>query len=64
MDGSSTKDDFFIEQPLELNKKNGFVARFCMNSGYAILNCGYDSGNSGSSLGVRWVRKKIFKKIK
>ncbi len=37
MDGSSSKDDFFIQQPFNLNKKNGYVARFCAGSGCADL---------------------------
>ena len=57
MDGSSTKDDFFIQQPFELNRKNGYVARFDVDSGGADLYCGCGSGDSGSSLGVRFVRK-------
>ena len=57
MDGSSTKDDFFIQQPFELNRKNGYVARFGMYSGGADLGCWVDSGGSDSALGVRFVRK-------
>ncbi len=57
MDGSSSNDDFFIQQPFELNRKNGYVAWFYMNSGYAGLNCGRDSDDSYSTLGVRFVRK-------
>ena len=64
MDGNSTKDDFFIKQPFELNRKNGYVARFYLNSGCANLSCGNDSDYSYSTLGVRFCRKKIFKKTK
>ena len=58
MDGSSTKDDFFIQQPFDLSRKNGYVARFCTNSDYAGLGCCMYSGYSGSTLGVRFVRQK------
>ena len=57
MDGSSEKDDFFIQQPFNLNRKNGRVAGFVVDSGGAGLDCGDDSGDSGSSLGVRFARK-------
>lgn len=63
MDGSSSKDDFFIKQPFDLNRKNGYVARFYVDSDYANLGCGWYSGDSGSSLGVRFA-KKIKKKSK
>lgn len=63
MDGSSSSDDFFIQQPFNLNRKNGYVARFYANSGYADLVCRNDSGNSYSTLGVRFA-KKILKKSK
>ena len=61
MDGSSTKDDFFIKQPFNLNRKNGYVARFYAYSDY-VLDCYLDSSVSGSFLGVRWVRKLKGKK--
>ncbi len=57
MDGSSTRYDFFIKQPFDINRKNGYVARFnavsdCVN----LSTYGYsDSSNSG--LGVRFCRK-------
>ncbi len=57
MDGSSSKDDFFIKQPFDLNRKNGYVARFNAYSDCANLGCGRDSSYSGSDLGVRFVRK-------
>ena len=57
MDGSSSKDDFFIKQPFDLNRKNGYVARFIAYSDYAFLYCYRYSSNSVSYLGVRFVRK-------
>ena len=57
MDGSSTKDDFFIKQPFNLNKKKGYVARFGAYSDYCVLYCSWDSGGSYSYLGVRFVKK-------
>ena len=64
MDGSSSEDDFFIQQPFNLNRKNGYVAWFYMNSDSADLVCRYYSDGSYSTLGVRFCRKKIFKKTK
>ena len=58
MDGSSSSDDFFIQQPFNLSRKNGYVARFYAGSNFAGLNCGGCSVDSDSSLGVRFVRKK------
>ena len=57
MDGSSSKDDFFIQQPFDLNRKNGYVARFYAGSDYASLYCNYYSDDSCSTLGVRFARK-------
>ncbi len=57
IDGSSTKDDFFIQQPFDLNKKNGYVAWFYLGSDCAILDCYWYSDYSYSSLGVRFARK-------
>lgn len=57
MDGSSTKDDFFIKQPFDLNRKNGYVARFNAVSDYCILYCYRGSGGSNSYLGVRFAKK-------
>ena len=57
MDGSSSEDDFFIDQPYKLNKKKGLVAYFYAYSG------GLDLGAYGGSVyadlgrGVRFVRK-------
>lgn len=56
MDGSSTNDDFFIKQYFQLNKKNGYVARFYADSGRVYLGTGCDSDYSDSALGVRFVR--------
>ncbi len=61
MDGSSSDDDFFIQQPFDLNRKNGYVARCYVYSGYAYLYCYSDCDYSDSSLGVRFA-KKIQKK--
>jgi len=63
MDGSSSKDDFFIQQPFDLSRKNGYVAGFIVDSGCADLDCYWDSDYSYSTLGVRFVRK-ISKKSK
>ena len=57
MDGSSSKDDFFIKQPFDLSRKNGFVAWFCADSGYANSYCDLGSSGSDSGLGVRLVRR-------
>ena len=57
MDGSSSEDDFFIQQPFNLNRENGYVAWFCMGSDCANLGSDWGSGGSGSSLGVRFSRK-------
>ena len=57
MDGSSSKDDFFIKQPFNLNKKNGYVARFVADSDYCVLGCYGGSRYSYSDLGVRFCKK-------
>ena len=57
MDGSSSDDDFFIQQPFDLSRKNGYVAWFVVDSDCAILYCGRDSDNSDSALGVRFAKK-------
>ncbi len=57
MDGSSSKDDFFIKQPFNLSKKNGYVARFYVYSVYCGLGCDRYSRNSVSDLGVRFCKK-------
>jgi len=64
MDSSSTNDDFFFKQPFPQNGEQGRVARFYAGSVYADLGCGNGSDYSDSGLGVRFVRKKIFKKGK
>ena len=61
MDGSSSNDDFFIQQPFNLNKNNNYIARFNANSVGAYLYCGGDPSYSNFALGVRW--KKILKKV-
>ena len=47
----------FVPNPDEVSKANGYVAWFCMSSGYAVLDCRYDSDGSGSTLGVFLVKK-------
>ncbi len=49
----------FVENPDNISKENGYVARFCADSDCADLGCGGGSDYSGSTLGVRFVRKKI-----
>ena len=63
MDGSSTDDDFFIQQAFNLNRRNGYVARFYSYSGRSDLGFGGGADDSGWTLGVRFVRKKG-KKVK
>jgi len=62
MDGSSSEDDFFIQQPFNLNRKNNYVAGFYAGSDYAYLVCDGGSSYAYSVLGVRFVRKKISEK--
>ena len=57
MDGSSSEDDFFIQQPFNLNRKKGYVAWFVVDSSCAVLYSFRYSGDSGSTLGVRFSRK-------
>ncbi len=57
MDGSSSDDDFFIQQPFNLNRKNNYVARFDVGSDCADLVCDGGSGGSVSALGVRFAKK-------
>jgi len=61
MDSSSTNDDFFFQQPFPQKENIGAGARFYAGSDYADLGCDGDSSDSDSSLGVRFVRKKISK---
>ncbi len=48
----------FVQNPDNISKENGYVARFCAYSGYAYLDWGGYSDVSYSALGVRFVRKK------
>lgn len=57
MDGSSDKDDFFIQQPFDFNRKKGFVARFVAFSDRVYLDCNRDPQYSHPALGVRFKRK-------
>lgn len=52
----------FVQNPDNISKKNGYVAGFCANSGYAYLDCGVGSSYSVSYLGVRFVRSLKVKK--
>ncbi len=54
----------FVQNPDNISKENNYVARFCADSDYADLDCGRVASVSYSYLGVRFVRKKIFKKSK
>ena len=51
----------FVQNPDNISKENNYVARFCAYSDYANLICYRDSDGSISTLGVRFVRKKITK---
>jgi len=64
MDGSSSEDDFFIDQPFEFNKEKGYVAWFYAYSDYVILGACRNSDGSNSNLGVRFVRKVSNKSTK
>ncbi len=57
MDGSSSTDNFFIQQPFKLNKKNNLITRFDASSGRVYLGCNGDADGSYPSLGVRFKRK-------
>ena len=48
----------FVKQEDEISRKNGYVARFSADSGWAYLGCARDPDYSDSTLGVRFVRKK------
>ena len=52
----------FVKQEDLISRKNGYVARFCADSGYAGLDCSRDSDYSYSGLGVRFVRRTKEKK--
>lgn len=58
MDGSSTQDDFFIQQPFELNKKNNYIARFNAYAGRAGFYCCRDPSGRDSVLGVRFCKAR------
>ena len=47
----------FVPNPDEVSKANGYVARFYVDSDYAVLVCYRYSGGSYSSLGVFLVKK-------
>ncbi len=47
----------FVQNPDNISKKKGYVARFCAGSDYADLGCYRYSSYSDSDLGVRFVRK-------
>ncbi len=47
----------FVPNLDEVSKANGKVARFYVYSGNADLYCGYDSGDSGRTLGVFLIKK-------
>ena len=57
IDGSSSEDDFFIQQPFDLNRNKGYVARFDADSGRVVLFCGRGPQSSNPALGVRFKRK-------
>ena len=52
----------FVQNPDNISKENGYVARFYADSGYAYLYCNVDSSVSYSDLGVRFVRRTKEKK--
>ena len=62
MDGSSSEDDFFIKQYSDLSRKSGLVANFYANADYSDLGSNGYSDDSGSNRGVRFCRKRNFKK--
>ncbi|MEK6884434.1 MAG: hypothetical protein AABY22_32680 [Nanoarchaeota archaeon] len=64
MDGTSSQDDFFIKQPFNTNRTKGYVAGFDAYSDWADLSCVRNPTDADSSLGVRFVRKKISKKLR
>lgn len=47
----------FVPNPDEVSKVNGRVARFGVDSGYAVLGCGRDSVYSYPDLGVFLIKK-------
>ncbi|HJX50265.1 MAG TPA: hypothetical protein VJ438_02270 [Candidatus Nanoarchaeia archaeon] len=53
--------EFVYPNPDKISADNGYVARFYASSGCASLDCYGYSDYSYSTLGVRFVRKKISK---
>ena len=51
----------FVQNPDNISKEKNYVAWFCAGSDFAGLDCDGGSDVSYSSLGVRFVRKKISK---
>lgn len=51
--------EFVYPNPDKISADNGYVARFSAGSDCAYLYCFGNSDNSDSTLGVRFVRKKI-----
>lgn len=56
MDGSSTDDDFFIQQPFNLNRRNNYIARFYSGPGGSDFGLNGVADGSDGALGVRFVR--------
>jgi len=52
----------FVQNPDNISKKNDYVAWFYAGSDYANLYCDRGSSDSGSDLGVRFVRSLKVKK--
>lgn len=48
----------FIEQPFEINRKKGFVARLYAFSVWADFSCNREPSVSVASLGVRFCKEK------
>jgi hypothetical protein len=57
MDGSSDTDDFFIQQPFSLSKKNKYVTELNINSVGISIYCYGNPSYHSNSLGVRFCRK-------
>jgi IS4 transposase len=57
LDGSSTKDDFFVNQIFKRNAEKGYVAYFYAGSGGSDLYSYGDSSVADSVRGVRLCRK-------
>jgi len=54
----------FVQNPDNISKENGYVARFYAYSDCACLSCDWGSSGSGSVLGVRFVRKLKVEKLR